>query len=237
MCIPIQNVYDVNMQDVSRSESPEEAHGKAPEEARSYHHGNLKTSLIEAGVAALDHTEVDALSLRQLAKTVGVSANAAYRHFVDKDALLTAMAAEGFRRFAAAQAASVVALAEAEDRLKASGRAYVAFAQAHPALYRLMFQRMDQVMADPALMAHGSGGGMTVLLEATSSLVGAPLDDERVRVAAAACWSLVHGLSALAQGGQLAVFGLPMSDLIDRAMALPTSFAAQRISGADRSSP
>jgi AcrR family transcriptional regulator len=237
MRIPIQNVYDVNMQDVSRSESPEETHDKAPDEARSYHHGNLKASLIEAGVAALDHTEVDALSLRQLAKTVGVSANAAYRHFADKDALLTAMAAEGFRRFAAAQAASVVALAEAEDRLKASGRAYVAFAQAHPALYRLMFQRMDQVMADPALMAHCSGGGMAVLLEATSSLVGAPMDDERVRVAAAASWSLVHGLSALAQGGQLAVFGLPMNDLVDRVLALPTSFATGQMPGADRSTP
>jgi AcrR family transcriptional regulator len=197
-----------------------------PSEGRSYHHGNLKVSLIDAGVAALDHTEVDALSLRQLAKVVGVSANAAYRHFADKDALLTAMAAEGFRRFAAAQSASVVGLAQAEDRLKASGRAYVAFAQTHPALYRLMFQRMDQVMADPALMAHCSGGGMAVLLEATSSLVGAPLDDERVRVAAAACWSLVHGLSSLAQGGQLGVFGLPMPDLIDRVLALPTAFAA-----------
>jgi AcrR family transcriptional regulator len=224
--IAIQDVYDVNMQDVSRSEPPWQAHDRAPEEARSYHHGNLKASLIEAGVAALDHTDVDALSLRQLAKAVGVSANAAYRHFTDKDALLTAMAAEGFRRFAAAQAASVQGLAQAEDRLKASGRAYVAFAQAHPALYRLMFQRMDQVMADPALMAHGSGGGMTVLLEATSSLVGAPMDDERVRVAAAACWSLVHGMSALAQGGQLAVFGLPLPDLIDRVLALPTTFAA-----------
>lgn len=212
-----QNVYDVNMSDVSL-------------ESRSYHHGNLKASLIEAGVAALAHTDAEALSLRQLAKEVGVSANAAYRHFDDKDALLTAMAAEGFRRFALAQAGSVQGLAQAEDRLKASGRAYVAFAQAHPALYRLMFQRMDQVMADPALMAHGNGGGMAVLLEATSSLVGAPMDDERVRVAAAASWSLVHGLSALAQGGQLAVFGLPMHDLIDRVLSMPVSFQ-QAVSG------
>ena len=205
-----QNVYDVNMSDASP-------------ESRSYHHGNLKASLIEAGVAALAHTDAEALSLRQLAKEVGVSANAAYRHFDDKDALLTAMAAEGFRRFAAAQTASVQGLALAEDRLKASGRAYVAFAQAHPALYRLMFQRMPQILCDPAMAAE-AGGGMSVLLEAASSLVGAPVTDERVRVAAAASWSLVHGLSALAQGGQLDVFGLPLPDLIDRVLSLPVSF-------------
>ncbi|MEY4429808.1 MAG: hypothetical protein RLZZ182_2497 [Pseudomonadota bacterium] len=216
MRIALQNVYDVNMSDASR-------HKKS--EPRAYHHGNLKASLIEAGVAALDHTEVDALSLRQLAKDVGVSANAAYRHFDDKDALLTAMAAEGFRRFAQAQAASVVGVASAEDRLKASGRAYVAFAQTHPGLYRLMFQRMDLVMANPVVAAQAMGG-MSVLLEATSALVGAPMDDERVRVAAAASWSLVHGLSALAQGGQLAVFGLPMPELIDRVLSMPTSFGS-----------
>lgn len=224
MRIAIQNVYDVNMEDAKTRDDAENPTNAAPTEARTYHHGNLKASLIEAGVAALAETDIDALSLRQLAKAVGVSANAAYRHFDDKDALLTAMAAEGFRRFAAAQAASAQGVAHAEDRLKASGRAYVAFAQAHPALYRLMFQRMDQVMANPALIAHADGGGMAVLLEATSSLIGAPMDDERVRVAAAASWSLVHGLSALAQGGQLAVFGLPLDELIDRVLSMPVNF-------------
>jgi hypothetical protein len=116
-------------------------------------------------------------------------------------------------------------VASAEDRLKASGRAYVAFAQTHPGLYRLMFQRMDLVMANPVVAAQAMGG-MSVLLEATSALVGAPMDDERVRVAAAASWSLVHGLSALAQGGQLAVFGLPMPELIDRVLSMPTSFGS-----------
>ncbi len=187
---------------------------------RGYHHGNLKASLIEAGLAALAHTEADELSLRQLAKDVGVSANAAYRHFEDKDALLLAMAADGFRRFALAQAASVAEVTHPEDRLKASGMAYVRFAQAHPALYRLMFQRLSCTATDPHLALNASAG-MAVLLEATSDLIGAPARDERVRVAAAAAWSLVHGLSALSQGGQLAVFGLPMDELIDRVLTLP----------------
>lgn len=190
------------------------------ERSRGYHHGNLKASLIEAGLAALAQSEADDLSLRQLAKDVGVSANAAYRHFEDKDALLSAMAAEGFRRFARAQQDAVAQVPQPEDRLKASGRAYVAFAQAHPALYRLMFQRLSCVVTDPDL-AHSALSGMSVLLEATSSMLHAPVDDERVRVVAAGCWSLVHGLSALSQGGQLAVFGLPMPELIDRVLSMP----------------
>jgi AcrR family transcriptional regulator len=213
MRIERQNVYDVNMSDVSPGLAGEDR-------ARSYHHGNLKASLIEAGLAALAHTEADELSLRQLAKDVGVSANAAYRHFEDKDALLSAMATEGFRRFTVAQRAAVAAVPLAEDRLKASGRAYVAFAQAHPALYRLMFQRLSCAATHPEL-AMTAIDGMSVLLEATSSLLQAPPEDERVRVAAAALWSLAHGLGALAQGGQLAVFGLPVGELINRVFAMP----------------
>jgi AcrR family transcriptional regulator len=206
-------VYDVNMSEVPVSTTGGDA-------TRSYHHGNLKASLIEAGLLALANTESDELSLRQLAKVVGVSANAAYRHFEDKDALLSAMATEGFRRFTLAQRGAVAGLPDAEERLKASGRAYVAFAQAHPALYRLMFQRLSCAATHPEL-AMTAIDGMSVLLEAASSLLQAPPDDERVRVAAAALWSLAHGLSALAQGGQLAVFGLPVGELINRVFAMP----------------
>jgi AcrR family transcriptional regulator len=206
-------VYDVNMSEVPASTTGGDA-------TRSYHHGNLKASLIEAGLLALANTESDELSLRQLAKEVGVSANAAYRHFEDKDALLSAMATEGFRRFTLAQRGAVAGLPDAEERLKASGRAYVAFAQAHPALYRLMFQRLSCAATHPEL-AMTAIDGMSVLLEAASSLLQAPPDDERVRVAAAALWSLAHGLSALAQGGQLAVFGLPVGELINRVFSMP----------------
>jgi AcrR family transcriptional regulator len=199
--------------------------------ARPYHHGNLKASLIEAGLEALVHTEADELSLRQLAKDVGVSANAAYRHFEDKDALLVALAAEGFRRFAQAQAQAASGLLPAEARLKASGRAYVQFALAHPRLYRLMFQRLANLAHNPSL-AQASLGGMAVLLESVSSLLQKPAQDEQVRVMAASCWGLVHGLSALAQGGLLTVFELPVDDLLDRALAWPSAQAAEQAASA-----
>ncbi len=218
MRIAAQNVYDVNMSFTSTKAASATAE---PEPERSYHHGNLKSSLIEAGIQALQTVRPDELSLRQLAKDVGVSANAAYRHFADKEALLCALATEGFTRFAQAQAQAVAGVADAQERLKASGLAYVDFAMQHPSLYQLMFSRIDRAPQEPEL-ALAASSGMSVLLEAASSLLQAPAHDERVRVAAAGCWSLVHGLSALAQGGQLAVFGLPMPELIARVMALPS---------------
>lgn len=202
------NVYHVNM------ESP------AVSNRSSYHHGDLKAAFIEAGLQALTSMEADDLSLRMLAKQVGVSANAAYRHFEDKDDLLSAMAAEGFRRFSQSQHDSVKAVALPMDRLRASGLAYVQFAQRHPALYRLMFQRLACVVEHSELHQQ-SMESMTVLLEAASTLLHAPAFDERVRVAAAACWSLVHGLSSLAMGGQLGVFGMALPELIERVMSLP----------------
>lgn len=214
MCIQTQNVYHVNMEDADTV-----VRG-------AYHHGNLKEALIEAGMKALATAEAEELSLRMLAREVGVTANAAYRHFADKDDLLNALAAEGFRRFAQCQREAVVGHDAPEERLKASGLSYIAFAMAQPGLYRLMFGRLEH-MANHAGLQCNSMDAMSVLLDAAAAQLQVPADDERVRVAAAACWGLVHGLSALAMGGQLAVFGMNQQDLIEQVMSLPSLVAQQ----------
>jgi AcrR family transcriptional regulator len=199
---------------------------EAPQPRESYHHGKLKEALLEAGLKALETADPDGLSLRMLARDAGATANAAYRHFADKDDLLNALAAEGFRRFAVDQQAAVARKRKADQRLRASGLAYIAFAQAHPGLYRLMFSRLDRASGHPELQSH-SKDALAVLLEAASAQLDAPPEDARVRVAAAACWSLVHGLCALAMGGQLDVFGIDRQTLIERVMALPSLVAAR----------
>ncbi len=104
----------------------------------TYHHGDLRTALVSEGLRQLEaHGEAE-LSLRALAKTAGVSPNAPYRHFADKRALLAALAAEGFRRFAEVIAGAGAGQFPVEV-LFAQGRAYLAFASAQPELYRLMF--------------------------------------------------------------------------------------------------
>lgn len=188
-----------------------------PKPDRTYHHGDLRNALIDAGMAALAQQDASTLSLRALAREVGVSANAAYRHFADKDALLSALATEGFRRFTAEQAATGPApegpACHATDAL-ASGLRYVHFAQRHPGLFRLMFGRFlhgsqDPTLQDAAMAAFGQ-------LLAQSRPEGARLDppDEATLMRALARWSLVHGLSHLVLEGQLGLFGAQPDALV-----------------------
>src|SRR5262245_57949686 len=102
---------------------------------KPYHHGNLKAELLAAASALLDEGGAGAVSLRAAARRAGVSATAPYRHFADKEVLLAAVAAEGFRAFGAA----LTAAASNPTPLAAMGLAYVRFALAHRGLFRLMF--------------------------------------------------------------------------------------------------
>ena len=104
--------------------------------SRAYHHGALKTALLDAADALLDEGGAGAVSLREAARRAGVSATAPYRHFADKEALLAALATRGFEQFGAALED---AARDESDPLAAMGLAYVRFALARPGRFRLMF--------------------------------------------------------------------------------------------------
>ena len=101
---------------------------------KSYHHGDLEAALIRSAGKILEKEGLDALSLREVARQAGVSHNAPYRHFAEREALLAALAAKGFEMLAQAQQA-----AAAKGGLRAMGEAYVLFALEHPQRFRLMF--------------------------------------------------------------------------------------------------
>ena len=101
-----------------------------------YHHGDLRPALIAAATTLVEENGVGAVSLREAARRVGVSAPAIYRHFANKDSLLAAVAAEGFRDLGAALAA---ASRSERDPLSAMGMAYVRFALSRRGVFRLMF--------------------------------------------------------------------------------------------------
>ena len=109
---------------------------------RRFHHGNLRQALIDAALAAPD---IENLSLRQLAASVGVTAPAAYRHFGSREELLDEVARIGFERLEARFAAAFdiaqppADAADARSRLQRLAQAYLAFADDEPALWRLMF--------------------------------------------------------------------------------------------------
>lgn len=191
---------------------------------RAYHHGDLRNALIDAGMNALATQDAAELSLRALARELGVSANAAYRHFADKDALLSALAAEGFRRFAAEQANSRCTTGPGpgqaglkggpQDEALSSGLRYVQFAQRHPGLFRLMFGRFLLASQDAELQGAAMAAFMQLLEQSRAPDAPPGPPDEATLMRALARWSLVHGLSHLLLEGQLGLFGAQPDGLV-----------------------
>lgn len=107
---------------------------------KSYHHGNLRAELLETAVGQLEQLGVEALSLRALARSIGVSQTAPYRHFNDKGELLAAIATIGYQRLLASLRQAAAATEDCpRAQLKALAHAYVAYAGAAPQMFKLMF--------------------------------------------------------------------------------------------------
>jgi AcrR family transcriptional regulator len=107
---------------------------------RPYHHGALREALLEQAERTVRERGADALSLRELAREVGVSHGAPRRHFPDRQALLDAVAEAGFERLGAELRSALARAGEDfEPRLRATAAAYVRFATRDPALLELMF--------------------------------------------------------------------------------------------------
>ncbi|WP_425229450.1 TetR/AcrR family transcriptional regulator [Sphingomonas sp.] len=183
---------------------------------RAYHHGDLRPALVNAALALV--AEADELSLRAVARRVGVSATAVYRHFPDKDALLTAIAKAGLAQLGAAQHAAYDAAGGGAAGFNATGVAYVRFALANPALFRLIYaQPLDHAMAS------GVGGddddAMTFLLANAAALAPGGVD---TRVFALQAWSVAHGLAMLMLDGAVPVDESMIARVVDAHAMLGT---------------
>jgi AcrR family transcriptional regulator len=181
-----------------------------PVKREPYHHGSLREALVEAGVALAREGGPAAIVLREVARRVGVSPNAAYRHFADLRALMDAVAEAALRALARSMEAEMARIhrsgdagADAIQRLLAVGRGYVHFALAEPGLFAAAFSRAKESI--------GSGGGEGVpggslgpgdlLQQALDELVDADLLAAEDRGAAViTAWAGVHGLSTLLLG-------------------------------------
>lgn len=191
-------------------------------EARSYHHGDLRSALVAAGLKALETTEVVELSLRQLAREVGVSATAVYRHFPDKQALLRALADEGITRLGEAQQLAAGSAQNEAEAFAATGRAYVRFALAHPALFRLVFSHCEP-LGDTVF---GQSLAARLLQDQAGLATGNdPAATRRLMIQA---WAVVHGLAMLMLDGQLPAEDALIDQVIDRATLFPRATSATR---------
>jgi AcrR family transcriptional regulator len=173
--------------------------------ANSYHHGNLSNALLRAGLDMLEKRGACAdLGLREVAREVGVSPAAVYRHYASKEALLTALAIDGFRRLTEAQMAPVAGKIVTPVRFADMGRAYVRFAVKNPALFRLMFSDQIDSSRDAALM-FATEQLTSNIEDAVARLAGPRFSSAMRRKAALRAWSLVHGLSLLLIDGQMRI--------------------------------
>ena len=108
---------------------------------RGYHHGNLREALIKAALSLIGERGSEGVTLAEAARMAGVSAAAPYRHFKDREALMAAVAGEGYAKFAdMLEQAWNDGAPDAIAALERVGSAYLAFAREEPALYAAMFE-------------------------------------------------------------------------------------------------
>lgn len=159
---------------------------------QGYHHGDARNALAAAAGELLEDVGAVALSLRQVAERAGLSRQAPYNHFDDKEALLAELARAGFERLAA-KLRKVASGRSGEEALARVGEAYIGFAQASPALFRLMFAReLVDLSRFPAATA-ASASSFAVLAAVIATM--APKDQVADRSLAA--WCLIHGYATL----------------------------------------
>src|SRR5215470_176733 len=106
---------------------------------KPYHRDNLRETLLEEAVRLIGEAGPGALTLREVARRAGVSHNAPYRHFRDRDDLLAAMAAQGYRELTHAMLAAVKDKFDPVERLKHAGLGYVTFALRRPEHFTVIF--------------------------------------------------------------------------------------------------
>ena len=176
--------------------------------SKSYHHGDLRGALVEAGLRHLESGGEAEISLRQLAREVGVSATAVYRHFPDKKALLAALADEGFARLGLSQQQASDAAGGGAEGFSETGRAYVRFALANPALFRLTFTHAGighDVRAE-------EDDASRLLLQYARIFGG-----DNAQWLALQAWAVAHGLAMLMLDGRVPPDDATIDAVIDSA--------------------
>ena len=174
----------------------------------AYHHGNLRAALVETGLTMARESGPDGIALREVARRVGVSHNAAYRHFADRQELLTEIASHAMDRLTTEMHRRIDAVPAQDDvsrarrRLSEVGRAYVEFALAEPGLFRVAFSSALGGAEEGAPGPREDAGPYGVLNEVLDELVDVGyLDPSRRLGSDVACWAAVHGFAQLSLDG------------------------------------
>jgi AcrR family transcriptional regulator len=195
---------------------------------RPYHHGQLKEALFHAALALISEVGPQAFTLREVARRAGVSHNAPYRHFRDKDELLALVAVQGFERLTAAMKRAAARGSTAEERFRLCGRGYVSFALRWPQHFLVMFDLPSSRDKYPEHAKAGDEAFATLLaliVECQEAGVLSRVDPEPL---AFMVWSMVHGIAKLAASRHLPFHRDGVLDFADATFRVMTSGMARR---------
>jgi AcrR family transcriptional regulator len=167
-----------------------------PTSSSSYHHGDLRAACLRAAMELLEEDGASALSLRAVARRAGVAHSAPYRHYADRDALVSAVAAVGYRELAEYLAAAHPS-PSTPDELAAVAVAYVQFALQRPALFRVMFAEPCDGDSTERVAATAA------ISEYVRAIVQQSFPGSNPEAMSTAVWALVHGLAFLHLDGKL----------------------------------
>ena len=170
---------------------------KAKSKTNSYHHGDLRSALLDAAMRIVAKEGASNLSLRAVAKDIDVSPAAPYHHFKDKQALLSAIVGAGLKQFNRALTMSANKATTPDERLRDLGVAYVVFATENPNLFELIQKPDFAGDTVPAHLAEEREENFSILFETISACMP-NASESQLRTGCAAAWSLVHGIAVLA---------------------------------------
>ena len=195
---------------------------------KSISRDDVRTSILEASIALMNEGGLGSLSMREVARRAGVSHQAPYHYFTDREAILAELAGDGFDRLYDYMVSAIgLARNTIGDKNRAMGEAYIRFALNNPEVFRLMFRcEMVDLVRYPEAKAKAD---LCFQLVATTLGVNVTVDKKSPEMAPViACWSMAHGLATLMLEGKL---GEAFGDTMDQREA-----AAGRIIGyyADR---
>jgi AcrR family transcriptional regulator len=174
----------------------------------SYHHGNLRRALIDAGLGLIEQEGAAALSLREAARRAGVSTAAPYRHFRSREALLAAIAEEGFRLLGEELRRAIAAHDDPARRLGEAGVAYVLFAAEHPSRYKVMFSpELADRAAHPSLGAAADDTSRLLFGAVRDYQDSRQISSQEARELGLSAWASVHGLGSLITSGHIRAEG------------------------------
>jgi AcrR family transcriptional regulator len=187
-----------------------------------YHHGALREALLQAAERVLERDGLAGLTLRAVAREAGVSHAAPTHHFGDLTGLVSELAAIGFRQFNAAMASACDAATTPVERAMARPKAYVAYAQAHPGMYGIMFRTERLDYSRPSLH-EAAGASFAGLANAIGAMRQEQISRDTMTLdqaaAIARAWSMVHGFTMLLLDGRL-------EDILER---LPPGTTAEQL--------